>query len=199
MAEYEMAFILTDSSQRYFDPDDKEAVEVVKQSNTKDLSEYSPFGLWYGVGHLSPRSGFKPTRISGDSQNITIEGYIKRGILPISITETFQIGDTYSADGMFSVSSDGASRSQGSVTITQIVLAKNKDDVEGILNAMQKLNTEYGRKISSAEESEEDGVVPEAIMWKAENDEFTLEDYESYMAEMGMASYPQERFFSSNV
>ncbi len=195
MAEYEMVFILTDSSQRYFDPEDKDAVEVVKQSNIKDLSEYSPFGLWYGVGHLSPRSGFKPTKISGDSQKITIEGHIKRGILPISITETFQIGDTYSADGMFSVSSDGASRSQGSVTITQIVVAKDKDDVEGILNAMQKLNSDYGRKISSAEQEEYDDFNnPEGIIMKAENDEFTLDGYESYMAEMGMASYPQERF-----
>jgi len=194
MAEYEMVFILTDSSQRYFDPEDKDAVEIVKQSNIKDLSEYSPFGLWYGVGHLSPRSGFKPTKISGDSQKIMIEGHIKRGILPISITETFQIGDTYSADGMFSVSSDGASRSQGSVTITQIVVAKDKDDVEGILNAMQKLNSDYGRKISSAEQEEYDDFNnPEGIM-KAENDEFTLDGYESYMAEMGMASYPQERF-----
>ena len=194
MAEYEMVFILTDSSQRYFDPEDKDAVEIVKQSNIKDLSEHSPFGLWYGVGHLSPRSGFKPTKISGDSQKIMIEGHIKRGILPISITETFQIGDTYSADGMFSVSSDGASRSQGSVTITQIVVAKDKDDVEGILNAMQKLNSDYGRKISSAEQEEYDDFNnPEGIM-KAENDEFTLDGYESYMAEMGMASYPQERF-----
>ena len=194
MAEYEMAFILTDSSQRYFDPEDKDAVEVVKQSNIKDLSEYSPFGLWYGVGHLIPRSGFKPTKISGDSQKITIEGHIKRGILPISITETFQIGDTYSADGMFSVSSDGASRSQGSVTITQIVVAKDKDDVEGILNAMQKLNSDYGRKISSAEQEEYDDFNNPEGMMKAENDEFTFDGYESYMAEMGMASYPQERF-----
>jgi hypothetical protein len=194
MAEYEMVFILTDSSQRYFDPEDKDAVEVVKQSNIKDLSEYSPFGLWYGVGQLSPRSGFKPTKISGDSQKITIEGHIKRGILPISITETFQIGDTYSADGMFSVSSDGASRSQGSVTITQIVGAKDKDDVEGILNAMQKLNSDYGRKISSAEQEEYDDFNNPEGMMKAENDEFTFDGYESYMAEMGMASYPQERF-----
>jgi hypothetical protein len=193
MAEYEMAFILTDSSQRYFDPEDKDAVEVVKQSNIKDLSEYSPFGLWYGVGHLIPRSGFKPTKISGDSQKITIEGHIKRGILPISITETFQIGDTYSADGMFSVSSDGASRSQGSVTITQIVVAKDKDDVKGILNAMQKLNTDYGRKISSAEESvmDNDGVL-RRIAFK--NVDFDDTDYDSFMAEIGMSSYPQERF-----
>ena len=191
MAEYEMAFILTDSSQRYFDPEDKDAVEVVKQSNIKDLSEYSPFGLWYGVGHLIPRSGFKPTKISGDSQKITIEGHIKRGILPISITETFQIGDTYSADGMFSVSSDGASRSQGSVKITQIVVAKDKDDVKGILNAVQKLNTDYGRKISAAEESVMDN---DGVLRKAENDDFDDTDYDSFMAEIGMSSYPQERF-----
>jgi len=191
MAEYEMAFILTDSSQRYFDPEDKDAVEIVKQSNIKDLSEYSPFGLWYCVGQLSPRSGFKPTKISGDSQKITIEGHIKRGILPISITETFQIGDTYSADGMFSVSSDGASRSQGSVTITQIVGAKDKDDVEGILNAMQKLNSDYGRKISSAEESVMDN---DGVLRKAESDDFDDTDYDSFMAEMGISSYPQERF-----
>ncbi len=60
---------------------------------------------------------------------------------------------------------------------------------------MKKLNSDYGRKISSVEQEEYDDFNnPEGIIMKAENDEFTLDGYESYMAEMGMASYPQERF-----
>ena len=41
MANVHMAFILTDSAQRYFDKDDKEAVEVVKIANISpdDMSE----------------------------------------------------------------------------------------------------------------------------------------------------------------
>ena len=47
-----MVFILTDTSQRYFDPNDKEAVEVVQTANipANDLDEYSPFALYYQEG-----------------------------------------------------------------------------------------------------------------------------------------------------
>ena len=186
-------FILTDSSQRYFDPDDENSVEVVQTTNVPadELSEYSPLALFYDEDIKCERTGLSVKTISGDDKKVTIEGFIKRGILPIPVTETFQIGDTYSADGMFSVSSDGSSRSQGSVIITQIVLAKDEDDVAGVLNAIQKLNTVYGRKISSAEESVMDN---DGILRKAESENFDVEDYDSFMAEIGMSSYPQERF-----
>ena len=197
-----MVFILTDTSQRYFDPNDKEAVEVVQTANVpaNDLDEYSPFALYYQEGLVCKRNGLTVKSISGDDKKVTIEGFTKRGILPIPVTETFQIGDSYTADGMFAVSADGSSRSKGVAVITQIIIAKDDKDVAGILNAVQKLNTVYGRKIKESEQEEYDDFNnPEGIMMKAENDEFTFDGYESYMAEMGMASYPQERFFSSNV
>ena len=54
-----MAFILTDSAQRYFDKDDKDAVEVVKTANISadEMDEYSPFALFYCVGEVCTRNG----------------------------------------------------------------------------------------------------------------------------------------------
>ena len=53
-----MVFILTDSAQRYFDPNDKNSVEIVKIANINDMSEYQPFGLYYCVDEECTRTGF---------------------------------------------------------------------------------------------------------------------------------------------
>lgn len=197
MANYHMAYILTDSAQRYFDKDDKEAVEVVKTANipANELDEYTPFALFYMKGEVCTRNGFTVKEISGDKTSLIIDGFIKRGIIPLFSKETFSVGDTYTADGIFTVSSDGSSRSAGSVVITDIILAKNEDDVEGILNAMQTLGTQFGRKIKMAEEVIDD----DGLLMEAETQEFDLGEYEIFMSEVGISSYPQERFFHANV
>ena len=193
-----MAYILTDSAQRFFDADDKNAIEVVKVANISadDIGEYSPFALFYMVGEVCTRNGFNVKSITqSNKKNVKIEGFTKRGILPIPISETLSVGDKYTADGIFSVSSDGSSRTEGSVEITEIIVCKNEDDIASVLNAMQKLGTQFGRKIKMAEQ--DDGFVPETLM-KAE-EVFSAESYESFMAELGMDSYPQDRFYLSNV
>ena len=193
-----MAYILTDSAQRFFDADDKNAIEVVKVANISadDIGEYSPFALFYRVGEVCTRNGFNVKSITqSNKKNVKIEGFTKRGILPIPISETLSVGDKYTADGIFSVSSDGSSRTEGSVEITEIIVCKNEDDIASVLNAMQKLGTQFGRKIKMAEQ--DDGFVPETLM-KAE-EVYSAESYESFRAELGMDSYPQDRFYLSNV
>jgi len=197
MADYEMAYLLTDSAQRYFDKDDKEAVEVVKTANipADEIGEYSPFALFYMKGEVCTRNGFTVKEISGDTKSITIDGFTKRGIIPLFSKETFSVGDVYTADGIFTVSSDGSSRSEGSVVITDIVLCKNENDIEDILNAMQKLGTQFGRKIKMAEQVIDD----DGLLMEAESEDFDLEEYMEFMAEVGVSSYPQERMFRANV
>jgi len=197
MADYQMAYLLTDSAQRYFDKDDKEAVEVVKTANipADELDEYTPFALFYMKGEVCTRNSYTVKEISGDTNSIIVDGFIKRGIIPLYSKETFSVGDTYTADGIFTVSSDGSSRSAGSVIITEIILAKNEGDVEGILNAMQTLGTQFGRKIKMAEEVIDD----DGLLMEAESEDFDLEEYMEFMAEVGVSSYPQERMFRANV
>lgn len=187
----EMAFVLTDSAQRYFDPDDKKAVEVVKLENipTDKMDEYVPFGLFFKVGLICKTSGLNVKEISGDSNSVTVEGFTKRGILPIPVTETFKIGDSYAADGMFSVNTDSSSQSQGSVGITEIICCKDDDDLTGIFNAMQKMGQKFGRKIQYAENE----------INKAESEDFDEDGYDAFMAEIGIKAYPQERYYQSNV
>lgn len=177
MANVHMAFILTDSAQRYFDKDDKEAVEVVKIANISpdDMSEYSPFALFYCVDEVCTRNGLTVKKIMGDSQQVEIEGFIKRGILPLPQKETLAIGDSYTADGIFELSSDGSSRTQGSVVITEIITGKTVNDLKPILNAMQKLGSEFGRKMEEFNMAE-DVMDDDGLLMKAEGEGFNHED-----------------------
>jgi len=200
MANVHMAFILTDSAQRYFDKDDKEAVEVVKIANISpdDMSEYSPFALFYCVDEVCTRNGLTVKKIMGDSQQVEIEGFIKRGILPLPQKETLAIGDSYTADGIFELSSDGSTRTQGSVVITEIITGKTVNDLKPILNAMQKLGSEFGRKMEEFNMAE-DVMDDDGLLMKAEGEEFNHEDYEIFMAELGVQNYPINRMYLPNV
>ena len=200
MANVHMAFILTDSAQRYFDKDDKEAVEVVKIANISpdDMSEYSPFALFYCVDEVCTRNGLTVKKIMGDSQQVEIEGFIKRGILPLPQKETLAIGDSYTADGIFELSSDGSTRTQGSVIITEIITGKTVNDLKPILNAMQKLGSEFGRKMEEFNMAE-DVMDDDGLLMKAEGEEFNHEDYEIFMAELGVQNYPINRMYLPNV
>ena len=200
MANVHMAFILTDSAQRYFDKDDKEAVEVVKIANISpdDMSEYSPFALFYCVDEVCTRNGLTVKKIMGDSQQVEIEGFIKRGILPLPQKETLAIGDSYTADGIFELSSDGSSRTQGSVVITEIITGKTVNDLKPILNAMQKLGSEFGRKMEEFNMAE-DVMDDDGLLMKAEGEGFNHEDYEIFMAELGVQNYPINRMYLPNV
>ena len=190
-----MVFILTDSAQRYFDPNDKNSVEIVKIANMDDMSEYQPFGLYYCVDEECTRTGFNVTDIKGDSQSVSVDGYTKVGIVPLASTETFSIGDSYTADGMFEVSADGSSRKEASVEITDIVIAENKEDLEGILNAMQKLETQFGRKMKYAEQVIDD----DGVLMKAESEDFDFDGYDTFMAEQGLNAFPTHHLYESNV
>lgn len=200
MANVHMAFILTDSAQRYFDKDDKEAVEVVKIANISpdDMSEYSPFALFYCVDEVCTRNGLTVKKIMGDSQQVEIEGFIKRGILPLPQKETLAIGDSYTADGIFELSSDGSSRTQGSVVITEIITGKTVNDLKPILNAMQKLGSEFGRKMEEFNMAE-DVMDDDGLLMEAEGEGFNHEDYEIFMAELGVQNYPINRMYLPNV
>ncbi len=200
MANVHMAFILTDSAQRYFDKDDKEAVEVVKIANISpdDMSEYSPFALFYCVDEVCTRNGLTVKKIMGDSQQVEIEGFIKRGILPLPQKETLAIGDSYTADGIFELSSDGSTRTQGSVVITEIITGKTVNDLKPILNAMQKLGSEFGRKMEEFNMAE-DVMDDDGLLMEAEGEEFNHEDYEIFMAELGVQNYPINRMYLPNV
>lgn len=200
MANVHMAFILTDSAQRYFDKDDKEAVEVVKIANISpdDMSEYSPFALFYCVDEVCTRNGLTVKKIMGDSQQVEIEGFIKRGILPLPQKENLALGDSYTADGIFELSSDGSTRTQGSVVITEIITGKTVNDLKPILNAMQKLGSEFGRKMEEFNMAE-DVMDDDGLLMEAEGEEFNHEDYEIFMAELGVQNYPINRMYLPNV
>ena len=199
MTDYFMAVCLTDSAQRFIDPADKTQVEIVKISNIPPdmLSEYSPAGLFFEKGLKATQGGLTPKLIAGDKNSITVEGFIKKGILPLPQTETYAIGDTFSGDWMWEVSSDGSKKTQASVVITEIILMKNEDDIGGLLTAIKKLSTIFSRdiKLNMAEQIEPSSATTMA----AEGEESFMAEYESYMAEVGLENYPVHRLYHSNV
>ena len=220
MAEYTMTFIFTNSGQRAINPDNQGEVEVIAIENipAERMFEYTPFAFWFCVGEKTTETGFTVKKIEGDSQSVTVEGFVKKGIVPMPVTKVFSIGDTFTADGMFSVSSDGSPVLGGSVEITEIINCKNKTDLEAVLNKFSAFDTIFEKKIKYAESSDPNtseydpygfptstdyppaGAQAADNLMKAESyEDFFGEEYQAFMAEYAMSIMPPHYHYEANV
>ena len=212
MAKYEMTFIFTDSGQRAINPDNEREVEVIALDNIPSdrMFEYTAFAFWFCVNEKGTEDLFGVKSITGDSNSVTIEGFKKHGIIPIPTTETFTVGDTYTADGMFSVSTDGSPVVGGSVVITDIINCKSKTDLDAVLNKFSQLDTIFEKKIKYAESSDPSAygnygfssAASQAAdnLMKAESyEDFFGEEYQNFMAEYAMSLMPPHYHYEANV
>ena len=164
------------------------------------------------VGEKTTETGFTVKKIEGDSQSVTVEGFVKKGIIPMPVTKVFSVGDTFTADGMFSVSSDGSPVLGGSVEITEIINCKSKTDLEAVLNKFSAFDTIFEKKIKYAESSDPNtseydpyGFTPAGAqaadnLMKAESyEDFFGEEYQAFMAEYAMSIMPPHYHYEANV
>tara|TARA_Y100000992_G_scaffold235763_1_gene166602 strand:- start:3738 stop:4388 length:651 start_codon:yes stop_codon:yes gene_type:complete len=214
MAEYTMTFIFSNSGQRAINPDNQGEVEVIAIENipAERMFEYTPFAFWFCVDEKTTETGFTVKKIEGDSQSVTVEGFVKKGIIPMPVTKVFSVGDTFTADGMFSVSSDGSPVLGGSVEITEIINCKSKTDLEAVLNKFSAFDTIFEKKIKYAESSDPNtseydpyGFTPAGAqaadnLMKAESyEDFFGEEYQAFMAEYAMSIIPPHYHYEANV
>ena len=210
MSQYVMTFIFTNSGQRSINPDNNKDVEVIAIENipAERMFEYTAFAFWHGVDEKSTEDLFGVKSITGDSNSVTIEGFKKHGIIPLPTTQVFTVGDTYTADGMFSVSADGSPVVGGSVVITEIINCKSKTDLNAVLNKFSQLDTIFEKKIKYAESSDPKtwsntyGPYSSSAdnLMKAESyEDFFGEEYQNFMAEYAMSLMPPHYHYEANV
>ena len=185
MADYTMTFIFTDSGQKRINPDNDREVEVTTISNipVERMFEYTPFAFWYCIDEKTTEDLFGVKSIEGNSKSVTVQGFKKHGIIPLPTIEVFSIGDTYTADGMFSVSSDGSPVIGGSVVITDIINCKSRTDLSAVLNKFSEFDTIFDKKIKYAEDAfnyDTPAASQAAEVLKAENyEDFFGNDYQN--------------------
>ena len=193
---YEICVVITDSAQRYFDPNDKSKKEIVQLSNipSDQMDEYSPCGFLFIKG-TEDDFGITTEKMTGDGKTVEIEGFQKVSIIPIPSNQTISIGDTMTHSSFYSLSSDGSIRESASVKVISIILLKNKDDVEPLMNEMLKLESQFGRKIMMSEEV----MNNDGLLLKAESEEFSAEEYDTFLTELGLEKFPTHRFYEAKV
>ena len=215
MADYQMAFILTDSEMKKSSADSDEK-EIVKRENlTPDMvAQYVPFNGAAVVGEKD-HFGRIYQYIKGDENSITCGGSTMVGVLAVPWEETYTVGDNFTAQNIFEVSVDGSVKKEGFAKIEKIIVCKSKNDTEAITNYFAEVNASHGRPIKYAEESNPDspnfnpyGDYPDsppaasqaAELMKAEEDtDFFGAEYEAYLYKLAESIYPTHRNYQANV
>jgi len=215
MADYEMAFILTDSEMTKSSADSDEK-EIVKRENLSAdmVSAYVPFNAAAIVGETDS-FGRIYEYIKGDEKSITCGGSTMVGVLPVPWEETYTVGDNFTAKNIFEVSLEGSVKKEGFAKIERIIVCKTKNDTESIVNYFAEVNASHGRPVMYAEESNPDspnfspyGDYPDsppaasqaAELMKAEEDtDFFGAEYEAYLYKLAENLYPTHRNYQSTV
>ncbi|MBT4661582.1 MAG: hypothetical protein HOC18_06730 [Candidatus Marinimicrobia bacterium] len=222
MAEYQIAFILTDSEMKKISENSDE-VEIVKRANLTSsmMDDYVPFNLAVIVGE-EDYEGQTTQKITGDKNKVLVEGVTMVGVMPLPYSTEYSVGENFTADKIFEVSADGSSRTKGYAKIEKIILSKTKTDLDEIINYCAEVNAAHGRPIMYAENVEmnaetlDDGEIIDTCYecanpiymddarcrncgsWDVDSDAFGAE-YEQHLIKMAHYLYPPHRMFEANV
>lgn len=212
MADYFMAFIITDSVMKKID-DKTEDKSIVAKANVAEADgsipqEYVPFNACYIKGERDA-FGKMCEYIKGDTKTIVVGGNTIVGVFPIPWEETYTVGDNFTSKHIFQLIKDGSHRKQGMAKIEHLILGKTKNDTDGIVNYFAEVNTTHGFQVQYAEESNPDspyfdpyGDYPDespaasqaAELRKAEEDE-----YEAFLIREAELVHPSQRNYQNNV
>ena len=222
MAEYQIAFILTDSEVKKIS-EDSEDKQIVKRTNlTSDMmDDYVPFELCVMVGE-EDYFGLTTQKIVGDKNKVLVEGVTMVGVMPLPYSTEYRVGENFTADNIFEVSADGSSKTKGYAKIEKIILSKGETDLDEIINHFAEVNAAHGRPIMYAENVEmnaetlDDGEIIDTCYecanpiymddarcrncgsWDVDSDAFGAE-YEQHLIKMAHSLYPNHRMFEANV
>tara|TARA_Y100000034_G_scaffold22431_1_gene25899 strand:- start:9152 stop:9760 length:609 start_codon:yes stop_codon:yes gene_type:complete len=200
MAEYAMAFIITDSEMKRITANTDEK-QIVKRENltTNMLNDYVPFNGAAIVGE-EDFFGRIIQKIEGNKDKITVSGVTMVGVMPIPWTQDYVVGENFTAKDIFEVSEDGSAKREGFAKIEKIILSKTQNDLDGFINYCAEVNAAHGRPIMYAETNYGDYTPPAAELHKAEEEsDFFGAEYEAHLVKLTQSLYPQHRMYESNV
>ena len=228
MAEYFMAFILTDSEMKKISADAEEK-QIVKSANLTPemMNDYVPFN---GAAVKGEEDFFGRIiqHIEGNKDKVTVSGVTMVGVMPIPFSQDYVVGENFTADNIFEVSTDGSAKREGFAKIEKIILSKTKTDLDEIINYCAEVNAAHGRPIMYAEETSYDtypaasqaaedvGEIVDTCYecsnpiymddakcrncgsWDVDSDAFGAE-YEQHLVKMAHSLYPLHRMYEANV
>jgi hypothetical protein len=201
MADYYMAFILTDSVMKKIAKDDEDK-EIVKRENIVKTdgsipAEFVPFNAAYIKGETDI-FGKMCDYVKGDSKSIVVGGNTLVGAFAIPWEETYTVGDNFTADHIFELIKEGSHRKQGYAKIEKIIVCKTKNDTDEIVNYFAEVNAAHGRPIKYAEEGVTEtnygDYSPPAATQAAEEDE-----YEAFLMREAEFIHPPQRNYQNTV
>jgi hypothetical protein len=165
---------------------DSKSIQIIKQSNVPsgEMETYQPFNMALVVGEKDYKNRITQ-KIVGDDNSITASGVTMIGVMPVPWNETYTVGDKISADDIF----EEGSEKEGFATIRKLINMKDKEDIDGMLNYFQQVNKSHNYEVKYAE----------TVELAAEDAEVFDEQYETFMAELGMSYYPKSKMYESNV
>ena len=212
MAEYEMAFILTDCEMKQVGDE----IQIVKRSSLTPemMNDFVPFNFAVIKGEEDDEGRIQQY-VKGDDNEIRTGGVIAVGVMAMPWETVYTIGNKFTADDIYEFSEDGSVKTKGYANIERIILCKTKEDTEELVNYFAEVNASHGRPIKYAEESNADSpnfnpygdhtdtssAASQATeeMFKAENSEFFGAEYENHLIKLAHTNYPSHRMYESNV
>jgi len=150
---------------------------------------------------------------------VTVSGVTMVGVMPIPFSQDYVVGENFTADNIFEVSTDGSAKREGFAKIEKIILSKTKTDLDEIINYCAEVNAAHGRPIMYAENVEMNAETLEIVdtcyecanpiymddarcrncgSWDVDSDAFGAE-YEQHLIKMAHSLYPQHRMYEANV
>ena len=214
-----MAFILTDSEMKKISADAEEK-QIVKRANLTPemMDDYVPFN-GAAVKDEEDHFGRIIQRIEGNKDKVTVSGVTMVGVMPIPFSQEYVVGENFTADNIFEVSTDGSAKREGFAKIEKIILSKTKNDLDEIINYCAEVNAAHGRPVMYAENVEMNADTLEIVdacyecanpiymddarcrncgSWDVDSDAFGAE-YEHHLVKMAHSLYPPHRMYEANV
>ena len=126
------------------------------------------------------------------------------GVMPIPWETIYAVGDNFTADDIFEVSTDGSVKKQGFAKIERIIVLKHDKDatekkrrkqLEDLINYFAEVDSFHGRPIKYAE-----SVIPPAVTMEAEAyEDFFGAEYEQHLIKTAHSLYPTHQMYEANV
>ena len=147
--KYNMAFIITDSEMSKLPIDDGQEKKIIKRSslNPKDRSNYAPLNFVMIVSEVVGKDGGLRMichEISGDENEINVEGVKMVGVMPIPWEATYKVGadlperpSSWSDDPLYA---DDNIFIEGNVKVEKIILSKTQSDCDEIVEYFSQVN-----------------------------------------------------------
>ena len=209
-------FILTDCAKKKHPtiPDGLSVVKIDSLTQEELIADYVPFCDGAKIGAKGD-DGKIYKKIEGDENSLIASGVIMVGKFARPFSDKYSVGGTISAPMLY----DGDTDKPISPTITSIIIAKDENDTDEIVNAFNVLCSKWKRHLNMAENTENYSAEDTLCLcyecaapifnaesncsscgsWDWDDTDFFGAEYESYMQKIAFNLAPNNKMYNSTV